>query len=217
MVMKSEELGRSMIEMLGVLAIVGILSVGAITGYGKAMRKYKYNKLAGEYTEFVQELYKYKKDFVKEKNRVSPSAHLHISSYIAKMGILPASWKVSGGMITDGMGNRLSPFIFNADGGDNKNVLNMDYALMTDNRNELCIFMFSNIIMNSSEWLVTAGTYTATEGRDEQAALEWFGDNYCRAGRRCIRNMTMTDILNTCSFCSEKFDEAKECTLVIKY
>ena len=33
--------GRSMVEMLGVLAIIGILSVGAITGYSKAMMKYK--------------------------------------------------------------------------------------------------------------------------------------------------------------------------------
>lgn len=29
--------GRSMIEMLGVLAIVGVLSVGGIAGYSKAM------------------------------------------------------------------------------------------------------------------------------------------------------------------------------------
>ena len=38
--------GRSMVEMLGVLAIVGVLSVGAIAGYGKAMMKYKLNKQA---------------------------------------------------------------------------------------------------------------------------------------------------------------------------
>ena len=31
--------GRSMVEMLGVLAIIGVLSVGAIAGYSKAMMK----------------------------------------------------------------------------------------------------------------------------------------------------------------------------------
>ena len=36
--------GRSMIEMLGVLAIIGVLSIGGITGYSKAMFKYKFNK-----------------------------------------------------------------------------------------------------------------------------------------------------------------------------
>ena len=29
--------GRSIVEMLGVLAIIGVLSVGAIAGYSKAM------------------------------------------------------------------------------------------------------------------------------------------------------------------------------------
>ena len=36
--------GRSMIEMLGVLAIIGVLSVGGIAGYSKAMMKYRVNK-----------------------------------------------------------------------------------------------------------------------------------------------------------------------------
>ena len=31
--------GRSMIEMLGVLAIIAVLSVGGIAGYSKAMEK----------------------------------------------------------------------------------------------------------------------------------------------------------------------------------
>lgn len=38
------EKGRSMVEMLGVLAIIGVLSVGGIAGYSKAMNKYKINK-----------------------------------------------------------------------------------------------------------------------------------------------------------------------------
>ena len=37
--------GRSMIEMLGVLAIIGVLSVGGIAGYSKAMEQFKINKL----------------------------------------------------------------------------------------------------------------------------------------------------------------------------
>ena len=37
--------GRSMVEMLGVLAIVGTLSVGGISAYGVAMKKHKANEL----------------------------------------------------------------------------------------------------------------------------------------------------------------------------
>ncbi len=44
------ENGRSMIEMLGVLAIIGVLSVGGIAGYSKAMQKYRINKTIEQIT-----------------------------------------------------------------------------------------------------------------------------------------------------------------------
>ena len=44
------ESGRSMIEMLGVLAIIGVLSVGGIAGYSKAMMKYRINKTIEQIT-----------------------------------------------------------------------------------------------------------------------------------------------------------------------
>ena len=43
--MMNNETGRSMVEMLGVLAIIGVLSVGGIAGYTMAMRKYKANEI----------------------------------------------------------------------------------------------------------------------------------------------------------------------------
>ena len=42
---RKNESGRSMVEMLGVLAIVGVLSVGGVYGYGVAMKKHKANEL----------------------------------------------------------------------------------------------------------------------------------------------------------------------------
>ncbi|MBO6281217.1 MAG: hypothetical protein J6N49_01660 [Alphaproteobacteria bacterium] len=45
--------GRSMIEMLGVLAIIGVLSVGGIAGYSKAMMQYKINKATDQITQIV--------------------------------------------------------------------------------------------------------------------------------------------------------------------
>ena len=50
---KINESGRSMIEMLGVLAIIGVLSVGGIAGYSKAMNKYKTNKVADNVSMIV--------------------------------------------------------------------------------------------------------------------------------------------------------------------
>ena len=47
---KNVQSGRSMIEMLGVLAIIGVLSVGGIAGYSKAMQKYRINKTIEQIT-----------------------------------------------------------------------------------------------------------------------------------------------------------------------
>ena len=38
------ESGRSMVEMLGVLAIIGVLSIGGIAGYTLAMNRYRANE-----------------------------------------------------------------------------------------------------------------------------------------------------------------------------
>lgn len=42
------EFGRSMVEMLGTLAIVGVLSIGGITGYNYAINKYRANETINE-------------------------------------------------------------------------------------------------------------------------------------------------------------------------
>ena len=52
----AREHGRSMIEMLGVLAIIGVLSVGGIAGYSKAMEKWKINKTIEQVEEITQNI-----------------------------------------------------------------------------------------------------------------------------------------------------------------
>ncbi len=54
--MKNNETGRSMVEMLGVLAIVGVLSAGALKGYSAAMFKYKMNQTIDITTRMLQRI-----------------------------------------------------------------------------------------------------------------------------------------------------------------
>ena len=54
--MKNEQSGRSMVEMLGVLAIIGVLSVGGISGYSKAMAKYKLTKAQDQLTMMIMNI-----------------------------------------------------------------------------------------------------------------------------------------------------------------
>ena len=48
MQIKINETGRSMVEMLGVLAVIGVLSVGGIMGYKFGMMKYRVNEIVNE-------------------------------------------------------------------------------------------------------------------------------------------------------------------------
>ncbi len=55
-IFESEQSGRSMVEMLGVLAIIGVLSVGGIAGYSKAMAKFKLTKAQDQLTMLLMNI-----------------------------------------------------------------------------------------------------------------------------------------------------------------
>ena len=52
----NDQSGRSMVEMLGVLAIIGVLSVGGIYGYSKAMAKFKLIKAQDQITMLLMNI-----------------------------------------------------------------------------------------------------------------------------------------------------------------
>ena len=81
--------GRSMIEMLGVLAIVGVLSVGGIAGYSKAMEKFKINKTIEQVAQIatnIRTLYAQQKSFSGLNNTTA-----------IQMGVVPDEMSTSGG------------------------------------------------------------------------------------------------------------------------
>ena len=85
----STQSGRSMIEMLGVLAIVGVLSVGGIAGYSKAMEKFKINKTIDEISHIVANV---RTLYAQQTNYSGLDTY---STNILNMGILPDTIKTS--------------------------------------------------------------------------------------------------------------------------
>ena len=55
--MKKQESGRSMVELLGVLAVIGVLSIAAIAGFTLAMNRYRANNLLDKATKFASLAY----------------------------------------------------------------------------------------------------------------------------------------------------------------
>ena len=50
---KKSQSGRSMVEMLGVLAIIGVLSVGGIAGYSLSMRRHRANGVVDSVSKYA--------------------------------------------------------------------------------------------------------------------------------------------------------------------
>ena len=91
--------GRSMIEMLGVLAIVGILSVGAIAGFGKAMTTHRLTTAATEYAGFIRDLTEFRDSWLRIARQSGGYAGL--TPQVINAGFLPKNWMYSGGRIVD--------------------------------------------------------------------------------------------------------------------
>ena len=105
--MKQEQNGRSMIEMLGVLAIIGVLSVGGIAGYSKAMMKFKINKTFQQISEIatnIRTLYAQQTNFNGLTNETA-----------IQMGTIPDEITTSS---SSGLGNYGGKMLQNAFGGD---------------------------------------------------------------------------------------------------
>ena len=88
---KKSQIGRSMIEMLGVLAIIAVLSVGGIAGYSKAMEKFKINKAIEEYSYLIQGLVEHLHEI---KYLSHNDTQIPIYEYIQAAHLIPETWKL---------------------------------------------------------------------------------------------------------------------------
>ena len=190
-----KEHGRSMVEMLGVLAIVGVLSVGAIAGYSKAMMKYKLNKHSEQMNTVINAIARNAHNFG------NLGAATPLTPIFIKMGEIPVEMIKAGATnyIYDIFGQTWKIFI---------NSLNSIIFLQADNSSSLrtsssdnlaiCQNIFTTAKENAANiaYINTISNY----GTENKISKMWYGDTYCgRAGSTCLRNMTLDDIYNTCT------------------
>ena len=186
--------GRSMIEMLGVLAIVGVLSVGGIAGYSKAMQKYRANKTIEQVTQIangIRVLYGGQRSYgnlstkVLQRAKVVPESAFDGNSTSSAGGDTPRLNSAFGGEIQVGSRGKYS-------GGDGKAF----YVYITDVPEDACVELLSQ------EWgdatgLISYGrgdfrsshTVGCTKGNNNNAAYACGGDGV----------MSMTAIMSACN------------------
>ena len=195
-------LGRSMIEMLGVLAIIAVLSVGGIAGYSKAMEKFKVNKTIEEYSFMITDLLSYKDDLIKN-NKERP---MYLAQIIKDLNFVPQTWQeVTNIYITDTLGNKVAPYI------NIKNNLIVDINIFSNDKkssdysNELCITLIKDLAkgMYSSINFISpqntshsSGGKTAPHFITECQNMEEYDNTY-----KCLKDLTMPEITESCKEC----------------
>lgn len=104
--MKFNEQGRSMIEMLGVLAIVGVLSVGGIAGYSKAMAKFNTNKAIDQVNMIATNI---RTMFASQRSYAGLDDSVAIKAGLIPAELfVPAATYTSGSAITNPFGGNIS-------------------------------------------------------------------------------------------------------------
>ena len=212
--------GRSMIEMLGVLAIVGVLSVGGIAGYSKAMTKFKVNKLIEEYNMLITGLIEYKSSFPTQNDK---GEDFDLAETVIALNLVPETWKVfNEAYLTDSQGNLVNARSFQAEkyggvvidfnlGGltsdENGNLMSSSFL------NDLCFEMFNTLIYPLRNWLIMGRVFKSGSSDN----IRYYNTSYCgeNSGNdiKCLNDLKLSDIKRECDACDGK----RRCNVTIVF
>ena len=202
----AREHGRSMIEMLGVMAIVAVLSVGGIAGYSKAMEKWKVDKAINQYTHIIQGM-------LENQMSLRSLPHQHIGQLLQEMGIIPETWTINGLDIHDNIGNNLRVYTNHGNektmtfgvviGGGNTNIYHKN-----NESQQICTAILRGFVQP-----LHASVYFAFLYQNGVHYMSWRGDNtfvstHNTKTDKYIKDMTPAEISEACQMCKDNGENA---------
>ena len=192
--------GRSMVEMLGVLAIIGVLSVGAISGYSKAMLKYKLNKQSEQLTYLLNSTYQLLSEskFMKTEDKA-----YNMTDMLIKLNLVPQEMIKDSNFkfIYDAMGNEI--FV----GWEKDSKRKHDFFKITlfgvNNRidDNTCINVLNFSKEMSGFLWQTHFIYSTDEDDSDHYDVRTYGDAYCGNTYPCLKDLTVARIRELCDTC----------------
>ena len=205
--------GRSMIEMLGVLAIIGVLTVGGIAGYSKAMEKFKMNQLIEEHRNVVFTLLEYQKDIRESVDMTGAK----IIDLLDKLNAIPQKWeKHSETLLKDSMGNYVVPWSV-AENEEHERYWDIMYEIVLINKKDNVLSYDASgcekIIMNFGKPLNNLWRYFFyADGKN--AHKKYYGKDMCKEGVKCFSDITWNDARNICKVCDA---QTQNCAIVFAF
>ena len=198
--------GRSMVEMLGVLAIIGVLSVGAIAGYSKAMFKYKLNQHAVAVNMLINNVLQ-----LKGQLQYQPNQTTYYHTLLHKMNLLPDGiiYNNNSELRDSWFKNKIMVYYNNAkwtasDGIETQNnfgAIGFHFAPSSGGA-EIC----RNIVIAAKEnsanlWKIETFNSDSDDYSSGKYIGDLYGDSYCVANRPCLHNLDLNKIQNLCNAC----------------
>ena len=185
--------GRSMVEMLGVLAIIGVLSVGAISGYSKAMTKYKLNKQAEQISWLFNVMTTY-------TPQLKYNQWTNLITLFQKMNLIPDGMKVENGFLYDAMGNKV---LISNNGGPTFLLTHIVYYLEPTSDNFTTCQNLLNVAKAHSQDFSHLFIGSSSGNDDHQYDFYFYGKT-CNSSQKCITDITLDEIYSMCKSCMDK-------------
>ena len=190
--------GRSMIEMLGVLAIIGVLTVGSITGYSHAMRRHLLNKQR-EQISYILSAVETNREMV--DTSVSSTQSYNLKPAFETFGWIPEEMirETDNYYIYDVFKNRIYPY--SAYDNSNRAFMSFKIYLTNDNPHEQCVNIYQMIQQyHSFLWRIQI----RRQASDHTDFVNlYYGDKDCDRSFQCLRDLTPAKISKLCRICDE--------------
>ena len=197
--MKYNQIGRSMIEMLGVLAIIAVLSVGGIAGYSKAMQMYKLNKWK---SDFVMMTANFKTAFINSRS-YSEIEETDLTNFYKNLNIVPQ------GMLTnsnqDILGNRLVIYArSNRHLGVEEPHFTLQLKTLPNNDSvKQCQILFEFLKDFEDAWSTTLNEDSVGIGGILSVCGKSIPDSMVRV-IHCVKEYNFINIAQKCSVCAKQ-------------
>ena len=202
-IFNNNQKGRSMVEMLGVLAIIGVLSVGSIAGYTNAMKKYKLNQHAQAINLLLNNLLQAKDTLPKPEAGTT----LYYGDMLEKLKLLPDGIvRLSNSSLRDKYFKiSVTPY-HNRVSGQDFGGLGFSFSNQVNYMVDIC----RNVVWAAKEnaanlWLLETGIEGGYTGYT-------YGNSYCNdQGKKCLSKINLNDIDELCKVC----ENDKPCSLYV--
>ena len=198
--------------MLGVLAIIGVLSVGGIAGYSKAMQKWEDNKQIQQLSELfynsINNFDWFEHDYFSQP--ISGYVKGEGMTILASINAIPSGMTVKNKILYDSLGNfyHMDYGQYNCPGGG-RCPFTLYYVITLRQNNNSLVYtsekQCKNIItvLKNFDDFIREMQFRTREKDNQNYTISniIYGKKHCLNGKMCFKNLTPSDITIYCKSC----------------